>query len=251
MHEKCKILPRLIQFSVHWGVISFSSWRSMSKVQQYLCCTKSREQRSTLIFVERSWDVVTTPKLVLLVCICKEISLYNLKWMILMTRLLTNSIEILSECRERGYYIVFRSLSFEEVKNFLKILELFFAFTRTCVSKVIAQRYQYVRCTCVRARSTSFKVFEFFWLWVSDIGECSQVIRVSECTNTWWDIEALEQNVRYMEAFLRHWSRIISARVLTLPLLIGTGLFFQGQLRRLKSNWQHILGSGPHVCGTS
>lgn len=48
-------------------------------------------------------------------------------------------------------------------------------------------------------------------------------------------------------------SRYLSA---TLASVIALGGTFQGQLmrppgRRLKSNWQQILGSGPQVCGTS
>lgn len=48
-------------------------------------------------------------------------------------------------------------------------------------------------------------------------------------------------------------SRYLSA---TLASVIARGGTFQGQLmrppgRRLKSNWQQILGSGPQVCGTS
>lgn len=48
-------------------------------------------------------------------------------------------------------------------------------------------------------------------------------------------------------------NRYLSA---TLASVMARGGTFQGQLmrppgRRLKSNWQQILGSGPQVCGTS
>lgn len=45
-------------------------------------------------------------------------------------------------------------------------------------------------------------------------------------------------------------------RSATFDSVIALGGDFHGQLilppgKRLKSNWQQILGSGPHVCGTS
>lgn len=41
------------------------------------------------------------------------------------------------------------------------------------------------------------------------------------------------------------------ARSATLLAVISFGLTRQGQLVRVKSNWQQTAGSGPHVCGMS